>query len=251
MTSSPTMACKLLMALAAVVSLLPLLARADSPTIVRIGALVPPVLISPEEGMRQGLTELGYREGKNVTIDRRLGETADALQAGAVDLVRSKVDVIVAFGTSAARAALSATSTIPVVFISGDPVAAGLAASLARPGANATGVSTVSTDLVPKRLELLQQIVPHMQRVILLGNPSTPLHPRVVEEAQLGARALRIQMLTSSMQPSSASSVAWVTQYWSAPTFYFWPIKRESQRLSPKQGCPRYFPGAIFTMREC
>jgi len=195
MTSSPTMARKLLMALAAVVSLLPLLARADSPTIVRIGALVPPVLISPEEGMRQGLTELGYREGKNVTIDRRLGETTDALQAGAVDLVRSKVDVIVAFGTSAARAALSATSTIPVVFISGDPVAAGLAASLARPGANATGVSTVSTDLVPKRLELLQQIVPHMQRVILLGNPSTPLHPRVVEEAQLGARALRIQIV--------------------------------------------------------
>ena len=91
------------MVAATAISLLPTLAEADpSPTMVRIGALVPPVLISPEEGMRQGLNELGYIKGKNLIIERRLAETNEALQSGAADLVRSRVDVIVAFGTAAA-----------------------------------------------------------------------------------------------------------------------------------------------------
>jgi hypothetical protein len=137
------------MAIAIAVSLLSPVSRADlAPNVVRVGALVPPVLISPEEGLLEGLKELGYIEGKNLVIERRLGETSEALQAGAADLVRSKVDVIVGFGTSAGRAALSATPTIPMVFISGDPVDAGLAASLARPGGQGTGVSTLSTQLV-------------------------------------------------------------------------------------------------------
>ncbi len=196
MTSSSITTRRFLMALAIAVSLLPALAQADpSPTIVRIGALVPLVLISPEEGMRQGLRELGYIEGRNLTIERRLADTNDALQSGAADLVRSRMDVIVAFGTAAARAALSATATIPVVFISGDPVGTGLAASLARPGANGTGVSTLSTELVPKRLELLQQIAPRIRRVILLGNPSNSLHPRVLKEAQSAALTLRIHII--------------------------------------------------------
>lgn len=196
MTSSSITTRRFLMALAIAVSLLPVLAQADpSPTIVRIGALVPLVLISPEEGMRQGLRELGYIEGRNLTIERRLADTNDALQSGAADLVRSRVDLVVAFGTAAARAALSATSTIPVVFISGDPVGTGLAASLARPGANGTGVSTLSTELVPKRLELLQQIAPRIRRVILLGNPSNSLHPRVLKEAQSAALTLRIHII--------------------------------------------------------
>jgi putative ABC transport system substrate-binding protein len=162
---------------------------------VRIGALVPPVLISPEEGLRQGLRELGYIEGRNLTIERRIAGTNDALQSGVADLARSRVDLIVAFGTPAARAALSATSTIPVVFLSGDPVGTGLAASLARPGANVTGVSSLSTELMSKRLELLQQIAPRIRRVILLGNPSNPLNPGVLEEAQKAARTLRIHMI--------------------------------------------------------
>ena len=156
---------------------------------------MPPVLISPEEGMRQGLRELGYIDGKNLTIERRLGETSDALQSGAADLVRSRVDLIVAFGTLAAHAALSATSTIPVVFISGDPVGTGLAASLAHPGANGTGVSSLSTELIPKRLELLQQVAPRVRRVILLGNPSSALHAGVLKEAQKAAQTLRIQIV--------------------------------------------------------
>jgi ABC-type uncharacterized transport system substrate-binding protein len=187
---------RFLMALATAISLLPVLAKGDpSPTIVRIGALVPPVLLSPEEGMRQGLKELGYIEGANLTIERRLAGTNDALQSGAADLVRSRVDLIVAFGTAAARAALSATSTIPVVFISGDPVGTGLAATLAQPGANGTGVSSLSSELMPKRLELLQQIAPRIRRVILLGNPDSPLHAGMLREAQKAARTLHIHII--------------------------------------------------------
>jgi putative ABC transport system substrate-binding protein len=174
-----------------------------APTIVRIGALVPPLLISPEEGMREGLRELGYIEGRNLTVERRLGETTDALQSGAADLVRSKVDVIVAFGTLAARAALTATSTIPVVFISGDPIGTGLVASLARPGANATGVSTLSSELMSKRLELLQQIAPHIERVMLLGNPKSPLHPGVLKETQKAALTLHLRIVTLSASSAS------------------------------------------------
>jgi putative ABC transport system substrate-binding protein len=186
-----------LAAAATVMGLLPALAHADpSAAIVRIGELVPPVLISPEDGMRQGLRELGYVEGKNLTIERRLGESSDVLQSAAMDLVRSRVDVIVAFGTQAARAALSATSTIPVVFISGDPVGTGLAASLARPGANATGVSSLSSELMSKRLELLQKIAPRIRRVILLGNPSSPLHAGVLRETQNAARTLHLRIVT-------------------------------------------------------
>ncbi len=167
-------------------SLLPAVAQGDrSPTVVRVGALVPPVLTSPEEGLRQGLKELGYIEGTNLTIERRLGETNDALQSGASDLVRSKVDVIVAFGTPSARAALAATSTIPIVFISGDPVGTGLAASLARPGANATGVA------LSRRLD-----APRIRRVILLGNRTSPLHAGVLRETQNAARKLQLRIVT-------------------------------------------------------
>ena len=196
MKNAPITILRFLAAAATAISLLPVPGRADpTPSIVRIGALVPPVLISPEEGMRQGLKELGYIEGRNLTIERRLAETNEALQSGAADLVRSRVDLIVAFGTAAARAALSATSTIPVVFISGDPVGTGLAASLARPGANGTGVSTLSSELMSKRLELLQKIAPRIRRVILLGNPDSPLHAGMLKEAQNAARTLHIHII--------------------------------------------------------
>ena len=187
---------RILVALASAMSLLPISAQSDpAARLVRIGALAPPVFISPEQGLREGLNELGYIEGKNLTIERRLADTADGLRQGASELVRSKVDVIVAFGTSAASAALSTTSIIPVVYISGDPVGAGLATNLARPGGNATGVSTLSTQLMPKRLQLLQQVAPRMRRVILLGNPSSTLHAGQLEELRNAGGKLRIQVI--------------------------------------------------------
>jgi putative ABC transport system substrate-binding protein len=185
-----------LIAAATTLSMLPVLAPAGAaPTIVRIGVLMPSGSDS-ETGLREGLSELGYIEGENLRIESRpYAQSTDALQSAAADLVRSGVDVIVAVGTQAARAALSATSTIPVVFLSGDPVASGLAASLARPGANATGVSTQTTELMAKRLELLRQIVPRIRRANLLVNPDNPLHAAVLDETRKVARTLRIDII--------------------------------------------------------
>ena len=185
-----------ILAFALVTSLVSMPAQADQASSrARIGILAPPAFTSPEEGLRQGLGELGYAEGKNLIIDRRTGGTNDALQSGAEDLVRLKVDVIFALGTAAGHAALTATSTIPVVFISGNPVGSGLAASLARPGANGTGISTLSIELVPKRLELLQQVLPRLRRIIVLGNSSSVLNAGFVKEAQMAAQKLRIRLI--------------------------------------------------------
>ena len=190
---------RVLIAAAMAISLLPVPALAAAPpTTVRIGVLMP-LGSHSEAGLREGLSELGYIEGQNLKIESRPYEqSTDALQSAAADLVRLRVDVIVAVGTQAARAALSATSTIPVVFLSGDPIASGLAASLARPGANATGVSTQTTELMAKRLELLQQVVPRLRRATLLVNPDNPLHAAILSETQKVARTLRIQIVPLS-----------------------------------------------------
>jgi len=183
-------------ALGLVIGLQLLSARADQlPNVAHIGVLTPLGDLSAEEGLREGLSELGYVEGKNLTIEwRRYAQSSDAMRSAAADLVRSRVDLIVAIGTQAARAALSETSTIPIVFVSGDPVGTGLAASLAHPGANATGLSSQTTELMAKRLQLLQQIAPGTRRVIMLVNQDSPLRAAVVEEAQKAARTLRMDI---------------------------------------------------------
>ena len=173
------------------------MAYADpTPSEVRIGALTTLVMTLPEEGLRQRLAELGYVEGRNLVIERRRAETSGDLRSAAAELVRLKVDAIVAFGTPAARAALSVTSTIPVVFLAGDPVATGLAESLAHPGGNATGISSLSTELMPKRLELLRQVAPSIRRIVLLGNPNSPLQAGVLREAKKAGEALRMHIVS-------------------------------------------------------
>jgi putative ABC transport system substrate-binding protein len=169
---------------------------ADQPaTIPRIGVLTAPYANTPaNEGLREGLRELGYIEDKSITIERRSAGTLDELRSVAADLVRSKVEVMVVFSTPAARAASEAT-TVPVVFLVGDPVSAGLAASLARPGGNATGVSLIYTELTAKRLEILRRLVPGARRIGCLMNSSNPAGVLQFEAAQAAARTLGLQLV--------------------------------------------------------
>ena len=144
---------------------------------------------------RQGLSETGHVEGQNVTIEYRWAEGEyDRLPALAADLVGRKVDVIATFGLPSALAAKSATSTIPIVFSVGDPVDLGLVASLARPGGNLTGVSTMAPELSPKRLELLTELVPQVGVIALLVNPNNSNTERTIGDMQEAARAKGVKL---------------------------------------------------------
>jgi len=150
---------------------------------------------------RHGLSETGYVEGHNVTIEYRWTEgRPDRASALAADLVSRNVDMIVATGDAAAKAA---TSTIPIVFFSGgDPVATGLVATLARPGGNLTGFGIMVVELMQKRLELLSQLVPQAKVVALLVDPNDPNADRFIRDAQDAAHAesLQIQILRASTE---------------------------------------------------
>jgi ABC-type uncharacterized transport system substrate-binding protein len=143
------------------------------------------------EAFRQGLRELGYIEGKNIVIEWRYAEgKLERLPDLAAELVGLKVDVFVAGGTPAARAAKEATTTIPIVMSGGDPVRAGIVASLARPGGNVTGLSDATVDVSTKRLELLKEVVPKLSRVAILWNPANPTNPLQVKDTQAAASGL-------------------------------------------------------------
>jgi len=178
----------------------PIGARAQQPAMPVIGYLEsePPDLSAVHlSAFRQGLGETGYVEGRNVTIEYRSIEGQyDRLPALAADLVRRKVTVIaVTAGLPGARAAKAATTTIPIVFrIGADPVAFGLVASLNRPGGNITGVTTLGEELVPKRLELLHELVPSATIIALLVNPTSPNAELQSRTTQAAARALGLQL---------------------------------------------------------
>jgi len=159
-----------------------------------LGAASPGPVAADMAAFRQGLSETGYVEGQNVTIEYRWAEGhSDRLPELAADLVGRKVDVIAALaGTPPAQAAKTVTSTIPIVFASGDPVGLGLVASLARPGGNLTGVS--SLDLSPKRIEMLSELVPRAKVIALLVNPNNPIAESVIRSAQEAARTKGVQL---------------------------------------------------------
>ncbi|MBI3063411.1 MAG: ABC transporter substrate-binding protein [Deltaproteobacteria bacterium] len=160
------------------------------------------------EAFRQELSKLGRIEGKDITIDYRFAENkgAERLNELAADLVRLKVDLIVVTGAAAATAAKTATTTIPIVMTSAaDPVAAGLVASLARPGGNITGFTAQSVELNTKRLEMLKDAIPKLARVGLLRTPgfSAAILDLQLKELRSAAAALKLRLEEIETQPDA------------------------------------------------
>jgi len=176
------------------------MAQAQQPTrIPRIGYLSAAsysAIAARVEAFRQGLRELGYVEGKNIFIEWRFAEgKSDRLPSLAAELVRLKVDIIVAEAPTSTRSAKQATVTIPIVMVfDDDPVGSGFVASLALPGGNITGLSTLSPEISGKQLELLKEIVPKLSRVGVLGDVTRPGIPQALTEINIAAEAFRVQV---------------------------------------------------------
>jgi putative tryptophan/tyrosine transport system substrate-binding protein len=200
----------------------PLAARAQQPVVPVVGWLDMRPATAPQDfidGLRQGLTEMGFAEGRNLSIISRYGEgRAERLPALAADLVQQKVAVIVAASGEAALAAKAATRMIPVVFVmGGDPVEVGIVASLNRPGSNVTGINIRGTDISGKRLELLREVVPAAERIALLSSFSSPgpspapfiqAETEAIESAAktLGVRLLALHASAASMSTDLAAA---------------------------------------------
>ncbi len=176
------------------VAIWPLAAQAQRKKIFRVGILAnekwPPL-----DGLRDGLRSLGYVEGQNLELVNRYveGETAK-YPSFAAELVGLPVDVIVTWGTPASLAAKDATTTIPIIMTSGDPVAVGLVPGLAQQQGNVTGFSTQAAELEGKRLELVNELIPDVSRVVVLSNPGNPYCTVAVEQARRAAAILHVKL---------------------------------------------------------
>jgi putative tryptophan/tyrosine transport system substrate-binding protein len=161
-----------------------------------IGSASDPRRVAIYEAFRQSLRDRGYIENRNISIERRFAEgNYDRLPGLAAELVRRRVDVIAAYSTPAAKAALGATKSIPIV-MSGvvDPVATGLVVGLARPGGNVTGLSLMAPEIVGKQMQLLKELIPSVSRIAVLWNPANPSGAPQLQEAEVAARALKVQL---------------------------------------------------------
>jgi ABC-type uncharacterized transport system substrate-binding protein len=186
-------------ALVATLAMCGAMAQAQPKQLPRIGYLVanfPSTNPGRVEAFRQGLRDFGYVEGKSIVIEWRYAEgKADRLPALATELVRLKVDVIVTAGPASTRPAKEATVTVPIVMgFDNDPVGNGFVASLARPGGNITGLSTLAPEISGKQLELLKEIVPRLSRVAVLGNSNEPGNAQALREVDGAAGAFGVQL---------------------------------------------------------
>ena len=162
---------------------------------------------------RDGLRDLGYVEGRNIAIEYRWAEGKyERFPALIAELIASKVDLIVTAGTPASLAVKKATSSIPLVMIAvGDPVGTGLITSLAHPGGNVTGLTSIAADLEGKRLELLREVVPTLSHVAVFWNPSSPFQVVAEKEVQAAAQLLRIKVLSLGVQAQEQFDNAFAT----------------------------------------
>lgn len=193
--SQITMSARVVILALLIASLTPLAARAqDEGRVYRIGVLLEVGGKEPVETWRTVLAKRGYVEGKNATFSvRSAGGKVDLLPKLAQELVKEEVDIILTTGTPPAVAAKQATTTIPIVTMSSDPVGAGLIESLARPGANVTGVFLLLPDLAAKRLQLLKETVPDLRSVVVLWNPNNQPARTQLEAVEAAARSLGIK----------------------------------------------------------
>ncbi|HEY7217171.1 MAG TPA: ABC transporter substrate-binding protein [Candidatus Binatia bacterium] len=207
------------------------------------------------ESFRREFRALGYVEGKNIVLEYRSAEDKlDRLPALAEELVRLKVDVLLASATPAAVAAKNATRTIPIVFYGGfDPVALGLVDSLAWPGGNVTGFTSIAVALAGKRLELLKETVPKLSRVAVLWDTQNPGSAQQWKESQLPARQLGLQL--HSIEVSSAdkfeSAFKEATKARSAAVAvlaspFYYSNRKQLADLAIKTGLPAMYPRGEF-----
>ncbi len=234
----------------------PLVARAQQPgmpVIGFLGAVSPTGFSDRLQAFHQGLKDTGYAEGANVAIEYRWADNQlDRLPAMAADLVRRQVAVIFANGgTAPTIAAKAATSTVPIVFaIPEDPVKLGLIASLARPGGNLTGVNFFFGELVPKRLELLRELVPAMNRVAVFVNPANPSRAELhAKEAEPAGRAMGLQIQVFNVGTSGEIDAAFATlarerpdALFVSPDPFFTVRRVQLATLAARHAIPSSFP---------
>jgi putative tryptophan/tyrosine transport system substrate-binding protein len=182
----------------------------------RVGFLDPTsakVSVARIDAFRQGLNKLGYVESKNIAIEYRFADgSSERLSEDAADLVRLKVDVIITRAIPGAVAAKKATASIPIVFVGvADAVGAGLVGSLARPGGNVTGLTSLAPELSGKRLELLKETAPKASRIAVLRNPSNRGDPIIWNETQAAAQTLGLQLQSLDARNSTELESAFET----------------------------------------
>jgi len=184
-----------------------------------------------EEAFRQGLKDLGYVEGQNIFIEWRFAAgQADQDKTIVDELVRLNVDIIVTDGNRSTSAAKNATRTIPIVMaVSGDPLGAGLVKTLARPGGNITGLTLLSPELSGKRLEILKETMPKISHVAVLFNPSNPGATLYLNEVQVAAKSLGLQLQT--LKASSPTELASALDL--GRPLRFWHMLIESNTYRP------------------
>jgi putative tryptophan/tyrosine transport system substrate-binding protein len=238
----------------------PLAARAQQPATPVIGFLhsaTPESYAPMVAAFRRGLSEFGYVEGQNVTIEYRWAEGHyDRLPVLAADLIRRNVTVIAATSSPAAQAAKAATTTVPIVFTTGDdPIKLGLVASLNRPGGNVTGVSSLLVDLGSKQLGLLRELAPGITAIAVLTNPNFPGTERQLRDVEAAARVLGLQLhvLRASSQREIDAAFATIAQQGGAALLvgvdpFFLALRDQIVALAAHHAIPALYPVRDFAV---